>query len=179
MQFSRQPLRAEDTTFRCIPGGGGLLLRKSKDTDFEVMSVTKKSKELAGYLRTIREKLHRADKLNSRTATVLNVQEAHALVSIGTCGRMAMSEIADRLQLSLSSMTSVIDKLEKKKFVSRGRQKDDRRVVEVTLTSAGRKFYDYVEEAHVQLTEKFLTALSAGEQDTLLALFRKITANLK
>ena len=110
---------------------------------------------------------------------MLNVQEAHALLSIGTRGRMAMSEIADRLQLSLSSMTAVIDKLEMKKFVSRDRRKEDRRVVEVTLTRAGRKFYDFVEEADVQLTEKVLEALSTVEQDTLLALFRKITTNLK
>ncbi len=143
------------------------------------MSVQAKSKELAGHLRAVRQKLHRADKLNSRTAAVLNVQEAHALLSIGTRGRMAMSEIADRLQLSLSSTTAVIDKLEKKKFVARSRREEDRRVVAVSLTRAGRKFYDFVEEAHVQFTEKLLTALSALEQDTLLTLFRKIATNLK
>jgi DNA-binding MarR family transcriptional regulator len=143
------------------------------------MGAKAKSKELAGYVRAIKEKLQRADKWNPKTAAVLNMQEAQALLSIGTGGRMAMSEIAGRLQLSLSSMTGVIDKLEKKKFVSRGRQEQDRRVVEVALTRAGRKFYDLVEDAHVQVMEKFLKALNAVEQDTLLTLFRKITANLK
>jgi MarR family 2-MHQ and catechol resistance regulon transcriptional repressor len=143
------------------------------------MDVDTKAKELAGYLRTLKERIHRTDKWNPRTSAVLNVQEAHALLSIGTGGRMAMSEIAGRLQLSLSSMTAVIDKLEKKKFVLRGRQKEDRRVVEVRLTRAGRKFYDFVEEAHVRFTASFLETLSAGEQDMLLKLFRKITANLK
>ncbi len=61
----------------------------------------------------------------------------------------------------------------------RGRSKEDRRVVEVTLTRTGRKFYDLIQEAHVQSVSKILQALSAGEQDTLLKLFRKITANLK
>lgn len=143
------------------------------------MNVAAKSEELAGYIREIREKLHTADKRNPKTAAVLSVQEAHVLLSIGGRGRMTMSEIARRLHLSLSSMTAVVDKLEKKKFVSRGRQKDDRRVVEVALTRAGAKFYKLVREGHMQVMEKFLTALSTPEQDTLLTLFRKITANLK
>ena len=138
-----------------------------------------KSQELAGYLHAIRQKLQRADKLNPKVSQVLNVQEAHALLSIGAGERMTMSAIADRLQLSLSSMTTVIDKLEKKKFVARGRKKDDRRVVEVTLTRAGHKFYDVVQNAHLEFVTQMLKALDAAEQDTLLNLFRKITANLK
>ncbi len=143
------------------------------------MSVTRKSKELAGYLRAIKEKLHRVDKWNPRTCAVVNVQEAHVLLSIGPRGHMTMSEIADRLQLSLSSMTAVIDKLENKKFILRSRQAKDRRVIEVTLTNAGRKFYDLVEGAHLKFMTQFLNILSTNEQDILLKLFRKVTANLK
>ncbi len=143
------------------------------------MDVAAKSQELAGYIREIREKLQRVDKRNSKTMGVLNVQEIHALISIGSKGPMTMSAIAGSLHLSLSSMTAVIDKLENKKFVSRDRQKQDRRVVEVALTRAGAKLYKVAREAHMQLMDKFLSALSIAEQDTLLSLFRKITANLK
>ena len=52
------------------------------------MTVAAKSEELAGYIREIREKLHTADKRNPKTAAVLSVQEAHALLSIGGSGRM-------------------------------------------------------------------------------------------
>lgn len=138
-----------------------------------------RSKELAGYFRVIRQKLARVDKLNPKVSQVLSVQEAHALLSIGAGERMTMSAIADRLQLSLSSMTTVVDKLEKKKFVARVRQKDDRRVVEVTLTRAGHKFYDIVRDSHLEFVTQLLKALDTAEQDTLLNLFRKITANLK
>jgi DNA-binding MarR family transcriptional regulator len=143
------------------------------------MTIAKRSEELAGYLRAIREKLHSTDKWNPKTSAVLNVQEVHVLLSIGRSGRMAMSEIAGRLQLSLSSMTAVIDKLEKKKFVERGRQAKDRRVVEVALTRAGSKFYGLAKKAHMDVMSKALKALSEPEQDTLLDLFRKITVNLK
>ncbi len=143
------------------------------------MNVKARSQELAGYLRVIRQKLQRVDKWNPRISQVLNVQEVHALLTIGASAAMTMSAIADRLQLSLSSMTSVIDKLEKKKFVARGRKKDDRRVVEVTLTDAGHKFYDIVQDSHLEFVTQLLKALDATEQDTLLNLFRKITANLK
>lgn len=158
-----------------------ITLRKSNGSDFEVMpraQVKEKAQELAGYIREIREKLHKLDKRNPKTAAVLSVQEAQALLSIGGRGRMTMSEIAECLHLSLSSMTAVVDKLEKKDFVARERKADDRRVVQVALTRAGDKFYKLVREAHVQFMEKFLGALDASEQDTLLTLFRKITANL-
>ena len=143
------------------------------------MPLAEKSQELAGYIREIREKLQRADKRNPKTMGVLNVQEVHALISLGSKGPMTMSAIAGSLHLSLSSMTAVIDKLEKKQFISRERQKQDRRVVEVALTRAGAKFYNVAREAHMQVMEKLLSALSLPEQDTLLTLFRKITANLK
>ena len=163
-----------------------ITLRKSNGSDFEVMPsanapanmVTEKAQELAGYIREIREKLHKLDKRNPKTAAVLSVQEAQALLSIGSRGRMTMSEIAECLHLSLSSMTAVVDKLEKKDFVARARKADDRRVVQVALTRAGSKFYKLVREAHVQFMEKFLGALDTAEQDTLLTLFRKITAKL-
>ena len=143
------------------------------------MSAEDRAKELAGYLRIIREKLRRIDKWNPLTSSVLNLQEVRVVLGIGTGGAMTMSRMADRLQLSVSSMTAVIDKLEKKKFVARDRQAEDRRVVEVTLTKAGRKFFDLAQQAHMQFMTEFLGALSASEQDTMLQLFRKVTANLK
>jgi len=142
------------------------------------MSLAKNAKELTGYLRTIREKLHRTDKWNPKTSAHLNVREAHALMSIGD-GGMTMSSLAKRLQLSVSSVTAIVDKLEQKNFVARWRLVKDRRSVEVRLTAAGRKFHDLVAQAQLRVSESFLAALSNSEQTTLLKLFRKITANIK
>ena len=137
-----------------------------------------KAKELAGYLGAIREKLRQVDKGNTKDIANLNLQEVRALASIGAAGPMTMSALAERVQLSLSSMTTLVDNLEKKKFVSRERQAADRRVITVALTKTGAKSYDRLKQAHMQFIGKLLEALNTEEQDTLLMLFRKIAGNL-
>jgi DNA-binding MarR family transcriptional regulator len=143
------------------------------------MKATKSmARELAAHFHVIREKLHGIDKHNAATAQVINFQEAHLLMSIGTKGPLTMSEIARTLQLTLSSVTAVVDKLEKKKFVRRARSAEDRRLVRVDLTASGGKFYNLVESAHLTLTGSMLKILDPAEREVFLGLFRKISQSL-
>jgi DNA-binding MarR family transcriptional regulator len=144
------------------------------------MKATKSmARELAAHFHVIREKLHGIDKHNAATAQVINFQEAHLLMSIGTKGPLTMSEIARTLQLTLSSVTAVVDKLEKKKkFVRRARSAEDRRLVRVELTASGGKFYNLVESAHLTLTGSMLKILDPAEREVFLGLFRKISRSL-
>jgi DNA-binding MarR family transcriptional regulator len=136
------------------------------------------ARELSAHFHVIREKLHGIDKHNAATAQVINFQEAHLLMSIGTKGPLTMSEIARTLQLTLSSVTAVVDKLEKKKFVRRARSAEDRRLVRVDLTASGGKFYNLVESAHLTLTGSMLKILDPAEREVFLGLFRKISQSL-
>ncbi len=139
------------------------------------MKTSKKiARELSEHLHVIREKLHGIDKHNAATAQVINFQEAHLLLSIGTKGPLTMGEIARTLQLTLSSVTAVVDKLEIKRFVRRTRSAEDRRLVRVALTRSGRKFYTLVQAAHLTLTTSMLKILEPAEQEVFLGLFRKI-----
>ena len=143
------------------------------------MKTTKSmARELSAHFHVVREKLHGIDKHNAATARVINFQEAHLLMSIGTKGPLTMSEIARTLQLTLSSVTAVVDKLEKKNLVRRARSAEDRRLVRVELTVAGRKFYNLVESAHLTLTGSMLRILDPAEREVFLGLFRKISHSL-
>jgi DNA-binding MarR family transcriptional regulator len=136
------------------------------------------ARELSAHFHVIREKLHGIDKHNAATAQIINFQEAHLLMSIGTKGPLTMSEIARILQLTLSAVTAVVDKLQKKNFVRRARTEEDRRLVRVELTAAGRKFYNLVESAHLTLTDSMLKILDPAEREIFLGLFRKIAQSL-
>ena len=142
------------------------------------MSLPDKANKLSAYLQVVRGKLHSVEKYNPTTSGFLSVQESHVLLGIGTMGPQTMSEIAHGLQLSLSSVTALVDKLERKKFVARARSLQDRRIVRAELTKEGRKFYDLVEDAHRKLSVSLLKTLTLAEQNTLLELFRKITVKL-
>jgi DNA-binding MarR family transcriptional regulator len=53
-------------------------------------------------------------------------------------GELAMSRLADFLDVSLSNATGLVDRMEERGLVERTRVSDDRRVVLVGLTPAGR-----------------------------------------
>jgi DNA-binding MarR family transcriptional regulator len=143
------------------------------------MSLTDRAIELSGYFQIVGERLHGVKKNNPETSGVISAQESQLLLSVGTQEALKMSEIAKALQLTLSSVTALVDKLEAKGFVTRQRSLEDRRIVRVSLTAEGRKFYGLVESAHRELSMSVLKVLSLEEQVTLLALFRKLAAKLR
>ncbi|MFZ7101099.1 MAG: MarR family winged helix-turn-helix transcriptional regulator [Peptococcaceae bacterium] len=52
---------------------------------------------------------------------------------------LKISDISEKLSLSNSTISGIIDRLENKNFVARSRNNSDRRVVQVSLTEKARK----------------------------------------
>ena len=143
------------------------------------MESQNKVRQLDGYFSLIKKRLHVAEKNNPATFEILNLSEAQTLIIMGPEGSMTMSEIAAALHLSLSSATSIVDKLEGKQFVRRERSNEDRRIVNVVLTKEGVRFQHHIEEARLNLVRDMLNALDSQEQDQLIRLFGKVAANFK
>ena len=143
------------------------------------MSLADRAIELSGYFQVVAERLHGVKKNNPETSGVISAQESQLLLNVGTQEALTMSEIANALQLTLSSVTALVDKLEAKTIVARQRSLEDRRIVRVSLTAEGRKFYDLIEGAQREISMSVLKVLSREEQDMLLVLFRKIAAKLR
>ena len=57
-------------------------------------------------------------------------------------GRKKMKEIGETFNVKLSTLTSIVDKIEKQKFVKRVNSKSDRRAVYLDLTPKGKGLYD-------------------------------------
>jgi len=70
--------------------------------------------------------------------TELSFTSFHILSMLDRHGEMAMSRVADMLDVSLSNASGVIDRLEDRGLVERVRVPDDRRVVLVRVTDGGR-----------------------------------------
>lgn len=110
----------------------------------------------------------------SAAAGLLNHQEIRVVEFLGREGSQIMRAIAEHLRLAVNSVTTVVDGLEQKKLVVRNRSTEDRRVIQVELTSTGRKLHDEIDEARLELYRSLLKHLSAREQNQFLELFRKI-----
>jgi DNA-binding MarR family transcriptional regulator len=87
-----------------------------------------------------------------------------------------VGEVGSRLVSREPDVTRLIDRLERRRLVERGRDGADRRVVRVTITAAGRALVERIDldrqlhDAHAP----HLGTLSAAELDTLITLCERI-----
>jgi DNA-binding MarR family transcriptional regulator len=107
-------------------------------------------------------------------STALTVQEFRSLEFLASARPRKTKELAEYLGLAVNTVTDVVDALERRGLAQRRRDDADRRVVRVELTEAGRDAAATVARGHLDIYRTYLSALTAEEQETLLALYRKI-----
>ena len=104
----------------------------------------------------------------------LTVSQFGVLESLYHLGPMRQSEIGAKLLRSGSNITLVVDNLERDGLVRRARDRDDRRVVNVSLTDAGRELIEGIFPAHVEAVVEEMAVLSPEEQAELGRLCKKL-----
>ena len=67
----------------------------------------------------------------------LSLVHLHVLTVLQVHGPLPMSKLADELDVSVASLTGIIDRMEARGLVERRREPDDRRVIIVHRTDAG------------------------------------------
>jgi DNA-binding MarR family transcriptional regulator len=90
-------------------------------------------------------------------------------------GPMSRRELAERLRCDPSNVTYLVDRLERRRLVSRARAGGDRRVTALALTSAGIEVRDRL-IATVAGSEMF-TQLTSAEQRELTDLLHRCAAS--
>ena len=101
-------------------------------------------------------------------------QEVRVLFALADAGPSPMGKIARDLVVSVSSLTATIDRLVTRGLVERRPSQEDRRVVLVDLTAAGRRRYEEHHQGRLGMARAMLGALSLPEQRKFLELMRKI-----
>jgi MarR family transcriptional regulator, 2-MHQ and catechol-resistance regulon repressor len=143
------------------------------------MTLTDKARRLAQDLETLLDGADAASRDNPAVADKLSAQEIRVIQAVGKEPCCPMSKIAGAIRLSLSSVTGLIDRLFEKKLVRRDRSADDRRVVQVELTDAGRQLHEAALEGRAAFARDVLSSLSAAEQEALVSLLDKVSRRLK
>ncbi len=109
----------------------------------------------------------------------LSKPELLALEVISREEGLMMSELGNRLDISLSTATGIIDRLIEKKLVKRERNGVDRRVVRVVLTNKGKKTNQAYQKQKKELFGKMLAALDTKEKGELIKILEKIAGAIK
>jgi len=91
---------------------------------------------------------------------------------------MLMGEIGERLVVTKSNVTGLIDRLETQRLVTRGDRKD-RRATAVRLTKAGAQLLDQALPQHAELLTELTSCLSRSEKHTLIRLLTKLRRELR
>lgn len=93
--------------------------------------------------------------------------DMHIIEAVGLEGNN-MSAIAKKLKITVGSLTTSMNSLVNKKYVSRQRSETDRRVVNIMLTEKGVKAYKHHNEFHMQMTDAVVKRLSDEELPVLI-----------
>ena len=89
-------------------------------------------------------------------------------------GPLCQRELAAKILKSAGNLTTVIDNLERRRLVSRRRDRHDRRIVTVHLTARGERLIRSVLPRNVEVVVMAFSVLDANEQEHLAALCRKL-----
>ena len=116
--------------------------------------------------------LHAHDKVTKqldaelRDAHAISLGEYDVLVRLARApnGQLKMTELAQRVMLSPSSLTRIMDRLAERQLVARNRSADDNRVVHGSLTVAGRARVRAAARTHLHGIREHYTRLLTDEQ---------------
>lgn len=104
----------------------------------------------------------------------LSISELHLIEKIGKQSALTVTQIAEKLNITLPSVTAAINKLCLKGYVKKERSLEDRRTVWVTLTDAGREVEAIHEKFHKELVTSIAANFDDSEKETLLDMVRKL-----
>ncbi|WP_066633928.1 MarR family winged helix-turn-helix transcriptional regulator [Desulfolucanica intricata] len=93
-------------------------------------------------------------------------------------GCSKVSDLAEDLCVSLSAITSLVDKLCKAGLVERGRDENDRRLVLLSLTPRGKELLDSCLAVRYRISKKYLGQLPEEDIEQLVHIYEKLYENL-
>jgi DNA-binding MarR family transcriptional regulator len=100
--------------------------------------------------------------------------QIHSLMWLGYDGRLTMGALAKRVGATDKTITGIVDRLEQKKYVRRGRDESDRRVVTVELTPEGRESFEEIQALNLKKVGDLLSRLDETEREWLFRILGKL-----
>lgn len=104
----------------------------------------------------------------------VNPTEFSVLELLYNKGDQPIQYIGKKILLASSSITYVVDKLEKKEFIKRTPSATDRRVTNISISEKGTAFMQSTFPQHEKLISNLFHVLNEEEKTTLIELLKKV-----
>jgi len=121
--------------------------------------------------RRITKELARRADLTGPQLTVVKLLE--------TIGDLSLSELSERIRAQNSTVTGIIDRMEREGLVTRERSREDRRVVYIKLTAKGRELAQEIPVEPMEIFKGALESLSAQEMKDLMRILTKVAKRVR
>jgi len=95
------------------------------------------------------------------------IKEMHTIDVIGTMPNATPSDISKELLVTLGTVTTSLNNLERKGYIERRRSSIDRRVVHLSLTKKGRLLYRLHKRFHNRMVMQVVDGMSPEERQVM------------
>lgn len=113
--------------------------------------------------------IHRVTATHAERPTLgLNVRQRLVIQSLGVEGGRSMASIGQRLGVTPSTMTGLIDRLEEQGFVRREPHPSDRRTTVLRLSRKGEKAFEREVDFYRALVDETVAAMHPSAADQVL-----------
>lgn len=109
----------------------------------------------------------------------LSMTEVHVLEAIKNTEDATMGNVANKLRVTMGTLTTSINVLVKKNFVERNRDENDRRKVYITLTDQAKDVLVIHDEFHEEMVSSLLKDLNLEKDKILLKSLENISNYFK
>ena len=97
----------------------------------------------------------------------ISIREMHTIDVIGKFPEATPSKVSKELMVTLGTVTTSLNNLERKGYVERIRSDQDRRVVYLHLTKKGRLVHRLHKRFHKAMVEKIIDGMSSEEIEVM------------
>jgi DNA-binding MarR family transcriptional regulator len=94
-------------------------------------------------------------------------------------GELSLSGLSERIRAQNSTVTGIIDRMEREGLVARERSKEDRRVVFIRLTPKGKRLAEDVPVEPWKIFRSALESLTASEVRDLMKILGKVARKVR
>ncbi len=145
--------------------------RLSPDVKIEVDQILEAVIYLYTESRRITKELARRANLTGPQLTVVKILQV--------VGDLSLSDLSERIRSQNSTVTGIIDRMEREGLVTRTRSKEDRRVVHIRLTEKGEALAGDVPVEPMLIFRSAIESLTLTETRELLRILTKIARRVQ
>jgi MarR family transcriptional regulator, organic hydroperoxide resistance regulator len=97
------------------------------------------------------------------------ISQSYTMIEVLKNHQLTMNDLSNKMNLSISTMTRVVEKLVRDGYVKRSKSSEDKRVVLISLTNKGKTATERLDESICDYYKKIIQYLPKGQIEQVLS----------